>query len=462
MLINRRQLLLLTWDLFILLTGIYLSYFARLGIQTTSFFNPHELFQTYTGATVFTIVIHILTYYLFDLYNTNTQYKLLSTFRRLVLSESVALVLIGAAYYFIPNWKFGRGILLIGSFYFVPLCATIRILYSKWFMEVDPSRNAFIVGTGKYTEYFLNEVKSVSENLYNIIGIVDDAKSLGADVNNVKIVGRTIDFDQLIKTHKVKTLIVSNRIRNNQGILTRVIQQKLKGIEVIDVANALKNVTHKLPIKYIDVNWLVDATGFSGINKPLIQKIHRLLDISFSSFGLIITLPITLLSVTLIKLTSKGPIFYKQTRVGFHEKNYEVLKFRTMVADAEKSTGPVQAAAGDPRVTFIGKILRRTRIDEIPQFWNVLIGEMSLIGPRPERPVFVEKYKKIIPYYSLRYFIKPGITGWAQVNYKYGNCDEDALEKLQYDLYYIQEMSLWLDFLIIMKTAQTVISRSGS
>lgn len=459
---SKRQLLLLSWDLLILISGVYLSYFIRLGIYYPGFLNPYELFQEYTGATTFTILIHLFVYYVFDLYNPSNRYVFVQTLKRVIVAEFFTLLAVGAAYFFLPNWRFGRGILVIGSFYFVPLLTLWRVTYSGLFQEKEASRNALLVGAGESAEFFLEEMKKAPENPYNIVGIVDDVKKFGTTMDGVKVLGKTQDMGNLIAENKARTLIVSNRIRKNQNILARLVEQKLAGIEVIDVPNAYKKATKKLPLKYIDLGWIVDASGFGAVNHPVIQKIHRILDVALSLAGLSLTLPLTIPAVLLIKLTSRGPVFYCQTRAGLYEKPFEIIKFRTMVTDAEKSCGPVQASTCDPRVTFVGRILRRTRIDEVPQFWNVLVGDMSLIGPRPERPFFVEKYKKEIPFYSLRYSIKPGITGWAQVNYKYGNTEEDALEKLQYELYYIKEMSLGLDFSIVLKTIQTVILKTGS
>ncbi len=190
-------------------------------------------------------------------------------------------------------------------------------------------------------------------------------------------------------------------------------------------------------------------------------KVKRVLDIIFSLLGLLISLVITIPVAILIKLESKGPIFYRQKRVGLNNNIFECIKFRSMTVDAEKY-GAIWASKNDSRVTRVGKIIRKLRIDEIPQMWNVLKGEMSFIGPRPERPEFVYQLEKKIPYYNLRHSVKPGITGWAQVCYPYGASEEDALEKLKYDLYYIKNLSLFLDFQILLKTAKVVLLGKGA
>lgn len=188
----------------------------------------------------------------------------------------------------------------------------------------------------------------------------------------------------------------------------------------------------------------------------------RLLDFCLAVLGLVLALPIILLTALAVKLDSKGPVFHKQKRVGMEGRIFTLVKFRSMNVNAEQDTGPVWAQKNDSRITRVGKVIRKLRVDEIPQMWNVLRNEMSFVGPRPERPYFVEELKKDIPYYTERLVVKPGITGWAQINYTYGSTKEDALQKLQYDLYYIKNMSIFLDIIILLRTIKVVIRRQGA
>jgi exopolysaccharide biosynthesis polyprenyl glycosylphosphotransferase len=207
----------------------------------------------------------------------------------------------------------------------------------------------------------------------------------------------------------------------------------------------------------------MNATPLEGARQSLYAThIKRIMDIILSSIGLVTASPIIVLTALAIKLDSKGSVLYKQKRIGLNETEFELLKFRSMSVDAEADEQPVWAKENDPRTTRVGRIIRKTRIDEIPQMWNVLKGEMSFIGPRPERPEFVGKLEEDIPYYFFRHAVKPGITGWAQINYRYGASREDAAEKLQYDLFYIKNLSAFLDLRILMKTVEVVLFGKGA
>jgi exopolysaccharide biosynthesis polyprenyl glycosylphosphotransferase len=212
----------------------------------------------------------------------------------------------------------------------------------------------------------------------------------------------------------------------------------------------------RIPINYIEDNWFLREKGFEYPKNILAMKTKRLIDIIISSFILFISLPLWPIIALLIKMNSRGPVFYVQKRVGKNESLFSLYKFRSMIDKAEENEA-VWAGENDKRITFVGKILRKLHLDELPQFWNVIRGEMSLVGPRPERPEFVEKLEKKIPYYSLRHFMEPGVTGWAQVNFPYASSIEDSHEKLEYDLYYVSHMNMLFDVQVLLKTAQKIL-----
>ncbi len=244
-------------------------------------------------------------------------------------------------------------------------------------------------------------------------------------------------------------------------LFKQIVQAKFNGVEIYDMLSVYQSITGKIPVLHTNDRWLWDADIY-GIKKNLYNtKIKAVLDKFFAVTGIILSSPVMLITAVLIKLDSKGPVFYSQQRVGKDGKIFTLFKFRSMRADAE-TEGAVWAEKNDSRVTSIGRIIRLLRIDEIPQMWNVLKGDMSFIGPRPERPEFVECLSKEIPYYSLRNSVKPGITGWAQVNYRYGASKEDSLEKLQYDLFYIKNVSLILDIIILFVTIRVVLFGRGA
>jgi exopolysaccharide biosynthesis polyprenyl glycosylphosphotransferase len=231
-------------------------------------------------------------------------------------------------------------------------------------------------------------------------------------------------------------------------------------LEVIEGSTFYEMLTGKLLVTKINPSWLIFSEGFR--KSRIVTFIKRLEDLLISTIMLILLSPLLLLTCILIKLDSKGPILFSQDRVGQNKKEYMVYKFRSMVEDAEKDTGPVWAQTDDDRVTRVGKVIRKCRIDELPQLWNVFSGNMSMVGPRPERKYFTEDLETQIPYYSERFKVKPGVTGWAQVSYDYGSTVEDAIEKLNYDLFYIKNLSITLDLVIILRTVKTVLFVKGA
>jgi len=245
--------------------------------------------------------------------------------------------------------------------------------------------------------------------------------------------------------------------------MDRLLDVRLRSGVLFDhLASVYEEYTGKIALENLRPSWLVFSTGFRKTRVLMATK--RVFDIVASVAGLILAAPLMLVSALLLKVESpRDPLLYHQVRVGLNGQPFTIHKFRTMRRDAEANTGPVWSAGdSDPRITAVGRFMRKTRLDEIPQLWNVLLGDMSLIGPRPERPAFVEQLTKQIPFYGQRHVVKPGVTGWAQVRYTYGASVEDALEKMQYDLYYVKHMSLRFDLLIALDTIKTVVLRRGA
>lgn len=247
----------------------------------------------------------------------------------------------------------------------------------------------------------------------------------------------------------------------DDDIAHSLLEAKLHGAMVVDIRSFYEHVVKSLPISQITEEWLLQTEGFNLNTRGSLRRLKRALDVLISIVLLIPAAPIMLITALAIRLESKGPIIYKQDRVGLFEKEFTVYKFRSMRTDAEKN-GAVWAKEHDDRVTRVGRIIRKVRIDELPQIWNILKGDMSFIGPRPERMTFVQELKKQIPYYGLRHTVKPGLTGWAQVCYPYGASVEDSLRKLEYDLYYIKNISILLDITIILKTIGVVLFPKGA
>jgi sugar transferase (PEP-CTERM system associated) len=293
-----------------------------------------------------------------------------------------------------------------------------------------------------------------------IVGFIDpDPSRVGSAVLNPGVVGTIEDIPTVARALSVDRVVVSLGDARGKMPMDKLLEMRLDGMAFDHLASVYEQYTGKIAVENLRPSWLIFSSGY---NKPrLLRVTKQISDLLAASFGLLICAPLFLLIAAAIKASSRGPVLYHQLRVGQHGKVFTIHKFRSMRVNAEQDTGAIWAQAGDTRVTPIGPLLRRTRLDELPQLWNVLRGDMSLVGPRPERPEFIASLIREIPYYGQRHIVKPGITGWAQVCYTYGASVEDALEKLQYDLFYVKNMSPALDLFVLVKTIKTVLVARG-
>ncbi len=267
-------------------------------------------------------------------------------------------------------------------------------------------------------------------------------------------------LQQAVYLNKVRKIVIASGYLKDKSTQNPLLQFRVQGIEVMGITRFYEQVFGKIWVESIQQNDLIFGGGFR--RETLIAMIKRFIDLSAACLGLLLSAPIFLILPVLIKLDSKGPVFYQQERIGEKGWPFKILKFRSMHQDAESKTGAVWATEDDPRVTRVGKVMRKTRLDELPQLINILRGEMSFVGPRPERQVFITSLEKKVPYYALRHAVKPGLTGWAQVRYRYGSSVEDALEKHHYDLYYVKHLSPLFDLSIIFSTIRVVCIGKGA
>lgn len=324
-------------------------------------------------------------------------------------------------------------------------------------------RSALVLGAGWAGRTVIDCTLREPRLRIRVAGVIDDDVSKrNVEYKGVRVIGTGPQLPQAVAQHGVDLVIMAISSIQNAELIGNLLKIKMSGIEVIDMPNFYERAMGQIPIKNVEDSWFLYSGGFELLRRPVLRYFKRVFDIAASLVGLALSLPLMGIIALLSKLDSKGPVFYRQERTGQGERSFNLIKFRTMRNDAEGGTGPVWASVRDYRVTRVGRWLRLTRLDEIPQFVNVLKGEMSFIGPRPERPFFVEKLKKEIPYYSLRFSVKPGLTGWAQVQYRYGASVEDAIEKLKFDLYYIKNMSWKLDIWIAIKTLKVVFFAQGT
>jgi sugar transferase (PEP-CTERM system associated) len=297
-----------------------------------------------------------------------------------------------------------------------------------------------------------------------IVGFVDAEPGVaerGLELPGSSIIHGIDDIPTLVKSLSVDRVVVSLADARGKLSMDKLLQMRMAGVSFVQLPSVYEEYTGKIAVDNLRPSWLVFSDGFGKVKDT--RGMKRMVDLAGASVTFLLALPLMVLAAATIKVSSAGPVLYRQARVGLNGRVFTIVKFRSMRADAEAETGAVWSTPGrDSRVTAVGGFLRRSRIDELPQLWNVIRGDMSLVGPRPERPEFVEGLTASIPFYGLRHAVRPGLTGWAQVRYPYGASVEDAMEKLQYDLFYIKNRSTALDLYIMFETLKTVVTRSGS
>lgn len=340
--------------------------------------------------------------------------------------------------------------------YAIPDLTEKPVNWHTWFGR---KRHVVILGYGILAFEVFQSLVNRPRSTAKVVGfVVQPASQAEFPFGKAEIIGTFDNLFEIVQEFHVNTIVVCVEDRRSVLPVQVLLQCKTIGIEVIDGHQIYEDELGKLSIDQLRPSSLIFSDGFK--RKFLTMSLKRLVDVGGSAIGLVFLTPLCLLIGLLIKMDSPGPIFYKQVRVGLHGRSYLIWKFRSMHNDAEKD-GPKWADRKDPRVSRVGRILRRLRIDELPQLYNVLMGEMSLVGPRPERPVFVKELQKKIPYYNIRHTVRPGVTGWAQIRFRYGSSAEDAHAKLQYDLYYVKNMTLGLDIQILIETIRVVLFGKG-
>ncbi len=346
------------------------------------------------------------------------------------------------------------------SLILISLWRSVRVLLSR---VVGHRRRAVIVGSGSAVETMWHSMVEEAHAEYDVVGCITSLASWRPANPALKLLGGSTDLLDVVRTQGISEVIVAYGDEAPPELFQQVISCYTRGVVVVPMSDLFEQITGRVPIEHVDERLWALVLPLEGyrISFHLYLLAKRAIDVFFALVGLILFLPFLPLVALLIKIDSRGPLLYRQERVGRGGRIFHVLKFRSMVVNAEQGIGPQWAKSRDPRITRAGAILRKTRLDEVPQLLNILKGDMSFVGPRPERPSFVDMLSKEIPFYRSRLVIKPGLTGWAQVRYRYSNTTEDQLRKLQYDLYYIRHQSILLDLLIIGKTFGTVVSMKG-
>lgn len=380
---------------------------------------------------------------------------------RFVSSFVVGLVAMLLIFYVFPKLLLGRGAFgLVFLLAFVGTALT-RLIFVRLFKLDAMRRRVLLLGAGSRSAKIEGlERDEQGQRKFNLVGCLPLTNS-DTCLDQTRILPDKGSILSIAKKYKIDEIVVGMRERRGGGLpADQLLECKLAGIDVLDLPSFFERETGQIQVESLNPSWMIFSDGFK--RTPLKDVSKRLFDVAASGMLLLLTLPVMLITALLIWLESGSPVFYRQERVGEYGRVFRVLKFRSMRQDAERDGVPQWAKKQDDRVTRVGRIIRLLRIDELPQVFNVFKGDMSFVGPRPERPFFVEDLARKISYYPSRHTVKPGITGWAQIRYPYGATVEDAVQKLQYDLYYVKNHTLFLDLIILFQTVQVILFGKGA
>lgn len=446
-------------DVAIIFGGIMLALYLRLGISGTAYqlWENNAWFKIALATSVCLIVL-----YIYDLYDYTIIAHRKEMFLRLVQALGIAWALLAVLFYFVPPLMIGRGVSLFSVAIVLVLLLTWRVVIHSLTGHPGIGEKILIVGSGKAAQDTAQIAWDRRDAGYRIVGFVSENGHVPQEkIGRAVVLGSTADLEEIIRDKGVNRIVTAVRERRGTFPTESLLRMSLAGdVTIEECSSFIERMTGRVHLEMLRPSWLIFAGP--GRETPLKYVIREAAHRSMAAIGLVLSFPIALLTALLVKIDSRGPVFYRQQRVGKNGRTFDVIKFRSMRTDAEKDGKPIWAVTDDGRATRVGRVIRKIRVDEIPQFWNILKGEMSFVGPRPERPHFVAQLSKEIPFYGHRHLVAPGLTGWAQTKYPYGASVEDARMKLQYDLYYIKNQSLGLDLMIVIDTIKTVLFGSGA
>ena len=452
---NRRSMALVGCESIFITGAVTLSAYVLVGDHVRPIFNSSAVLWR---SLLIAFVCQLCLYYA-DVYEFGITADRRELLARILKALGGSLMILAALYFQFPKLVIGDGVVSMAALLAVALVIGWRLAFVWMAKSLAPRKRLLIIGTSPTAISFARELEGRDELGVEIVGFVDpDASASGT--SPARVIGSIEDIPAIVRARSVDRVVVSLADARGKLPMSTLLQMKLDGVTFDHLASVYEEYTGKIAVENLRPSWLIFADGFRKSRGHAIVK--RVTDVCFAAAALIVLFPVLLLVALAVRLTSQGPILYHQRRVGQNGQLFYVHKFRSMLADAEATTGAVWAKKGDARITPLGGFMRRSRLDELPQLWNILCGHMSVVGPRPERPEFVGALRQQIPFYAQRHVVKPGLTGWAQVRYTYGASVEDAMEKLQYDLFYIKHMSIALDVLIMLATVKTVLLRKGA
>ena len=403
-----------------------------------------------------------LCFYYNDLYDLTVVHSNRELVVRLLQAAGAAAIVLAFAAIVTPSLALDPGTFVTALGVFVVAVLTWRVTFNYFARDPHLEERVLILGTGHTAQRVAQQIGTQQDFAYRLVGFISDrdGREDRSVVRRHDVLGGVEDIDRLVVQRRVDRIVVGLSDRRGRLPIEALLRAKLSGVRVEDATTTYERLTGKILIDDLKPSWLIFSDGFRASRWTRFVK--RMLDLSLSLIGFIITSPLMLLTAMAVKLDSAGPALYSQERVGENGCVFKIYKFRSMRTDAELAGTAVWATDRDPRATRVGRFIRLTRLDELPQLWNVLNGDMSFVGPRPERPFFVAQLARDIPFYMQRHAVKPGVTGWAQVKYRYGSTFEDAMEKLRYDLYYIKHLSIFFDLTIGLDTVKVILFGKGA
>jgi sugar transferase (PEP-CTERM system associated) len=363
-------------------------------------------------------------------------------------------------YLLIPSLAIGNGIFASSLILFLIAIIVWRLLFNRLTHAAQLEERVLVVGTGATARMVARQIQSQHDFGYRVVGFIDESADASSAVLSPATIGAPNEIPRIVSQYAVDRIVVGLTDRRGRLPIAALLEAKLSGVRVEDATTMYERLTGKILIDDLKPSWLIFSDGF--VISQWTRFLKRAIDVVLAGIGLILSAPLTLLTALAVYLDSDGPILYCQERMGENGRLFTLYKFRSMRVDAEPDGTPMWAAEHDGRVTRVGRFIRKTRLDELPQLWNVVHGDMSFVGPRPERPFFVEQLAAEVPFYHQRHAVKPGVTGWAQIKYQYGSSIEDSMEKLRYDLYYIKHVSIAFDLSIVFDTVKVILFGRGA
>ncbi len=449
--VSTRSLTVFTGEMFLIFGSVTLA----ATMQNTS-----DLTGSFWKIVLVTAVCQLCLYYN-DFYDLTLVHSSRELIVRLLQAVGAASIVLAAIYFTVPALMIGDGIFVSALVVFLVGILGWRLLFNRLAGSLRLQERILVVGTGDSARKVARQILDQHDFAYQVVGFIDDdAARIGERIVNPGIIGTHADIPALVARYRIDRIVVGLSDRRGKLPIAELLQAKMAGIRVEDATTTYERVTGKILIDDLRPSWLIFSDGFRVSRGTRLMK--RAIDLTLAAAMGVLCFPFMALAALAVYLESGRPVLYCQERVGENGRTFTLCKFRSMRVDAEQAGRPVWAKDDDDRVTRVGRFIRKTRLDELPQLWNVIRGDMSFVGPRPERPYFVAELAREIPFYQQRHAVKPGITGWAQVKYRYGSSIEDAMEKLRYDLYYIKHLSVFFDLTIVFDTVKVVLFRKGA